>query len=165
MFQKEPILELRGSTSAPMVWFVSYLKTRNLIYKECIYHIIWVEDLKLESPTLGSVTVVNEFPKDLPKVPPQRKIKIKIDILPDTKPISIPPYRIAPDELKQLKEKLKGLYMGFTRPSVSLWGALIFFILKKDGSLKMCIDYYLLNKLTIKNKCPIHWIDDLFDQF
>ncbi|WMV43384.1 hypothetical protein MTR67_036769 [Solanum verrucosum] len=114
-------------------------------------------------------SVVNEFPEvfpeDLPGVPPEREINFGIDLLPDTQPISIPPYRMAPAELKELKEQLKDLLdKGFIRPSISPWGALVLFVKKKDGSLRMCIDYKQLNKVTIKNKYPIPRIDDLFDQ-
>ena len=83
----------------------------------------------------------------------------------DTNAISIPPYRMALDELKELKAQLKDLLdKGFIRPSISPWGALILFVKKKDGSLRMCIDYRQLIKVTIKNKYHLHRIDDLFDQ-
>ncbi|KAI3678202.1 hypothetical protein L6452_37487 [Arctium lappa] len=53
---------------------------------------------------------------------------------------------------------------GFIRPSTSPWGAHILFVKKKDGLMRMCIDYRELNKVTIKNKYHLPWIDDLFDQ-
>ncbi|GKC26871.1 putative reverse transcriptase domain-containing protein [Tanacetum coccineum] len=53
---------------------------------------------------------------------------------------------------------------GFIRPSTSPWGAPVLFVKKKDGSFRMCIDYWELNKLTIKNCSPLPRIDDLFDQ-
>jgi hypothetical protein len=53
---------------------------------------------------------------------------------------------------------------GFIRPSVSPWGAPVLFVKKKDGTMRMCIDYRELNKITIKNKYPLPCIDDLFDQ-
>ncbi|XP_070021989.1 uncharacterized protein [Nicotiana sylvestris] len=82
-----------------------------------------------------------------------------------TQPISILPYRIAPTELDKLREQLKDLFdKGFIRPSVSLWGAPVLFVKKKDVSLRMCVDYRQLNKVTIKNKYPLSRIDDLFDQ-
>ena len=56
------------------------------------------------------------------------------------------------------------LYKGFVRPSVSPWGAPVLFVKKKDGTLRLCIDYMELNKVTIKNKYPLPRIDDLFDQ-
>ena len=95
---------------------------------------------------------VDVFPEDLPGIPPEREIEFGIDLLPDTQPISIPPYRMAPAELKELKEQLKDLLeKGFIRPSISPWGAPVLFVRKKDGSLRMCIDYRQLNKVTVKN--------------
>ena len=46
------------------------------------------------------------FPEDLPGITPDREIDFGIDVLPDTHPIFIPPYRMAPAELKELKEQL-----------------------------------------------------------
>ena len=72
---------------------------------------------------------------------------------PGTKPISIPPYRMAPAELKELKDQIQDLFnKGFIRPSVSPWGAPVLFVRKKDGSMRMCINYRQLNKVTVKNK-------------
>ena len=76
----------------------------------------------------------------------------------------MPPYRMAPTKLKELNEQLKEfLEQGFIRPSTSPWGAPVLFVKKKDGSLRLCIDYRQLNKVTIKNKYPLPRIDDLFD--
>ena len=82
------------------------------------------------------------FPEDTPGVLPEREIDIGIGLLPDTQPIYIPPYRMSPAELKELKEQLKDLLdKVFIRPSISPSGTRMFFINKKDGSLRMCIDY------------------------
>lgn len=68
-------------------------------------------------------------------------------------------------ELQELKIQLQELLdLGFIRSSVSPWGAPVLFVKEKDGTLRMCIDYRELNKLTLKNKYPFPQIDDLFDQ-
>ena len=72
---------------------------------------------------------------------------------------------MAPTELKELKTQLQELLdLGFIRPSHMPWGAPVLFVKKKDGSMRMCIDYRELNKVTIKNKYLLPRIDDLFDQ-
>ena len=72
---------------------------------------------------------------------------------------------MAPAELRELKGQLQDLLdKGFIQPSMSPWGAPILFVKKKDGSLRMCIDYCQLNKVTVKNKYPLPKIDELFDQ-
>ena len=104
------------------------------------------------------------FPEDFPRLPPHREIEFVIELAPGTEPVSRAPYRMAPAELKELKVQLQELLdLGFIRPSFSPWGAPVLFVKKKDGSLRMCIDYREHNKLTIKNKYPLPRIDDLFD--
>ena len=75
------------------------------------------------------------------------------------------PHRMAPIELQELRVQLQELLdKGFIRPSTSPWGALVLFAKKKDKTLKLCIDYRQLNRVTIKNRYPLPRIDDLFDQ-
>ncbi|KAA0052060.1 retrotransposon protein, putative, Ty3-gypsy subclass [Cucumis melo var. makuwa] len=114
-------------------------------------------------------TVVREypdvFPDELPELPPPREIDFAIELEPNTTPISRAPYRMAPAELKELKVQLQELLdKGFIRPSVSPWGAPVLFVKKKDGSMRLCIDYRELNKVTVKNRYPLLRIDDLFDK-
>ncbi|KAK6145260.1 hypothetical protein DH2020_022080 [Rehmannia glutinosa] len=72
---------------------------------------------------------------------------------------------MVPKELQELKMQIQELLdLKFIRPSVSPWGAPVLFVKKKDGTLRMCIDYRELNRLTIKNKYPLPRIEDLFDQ-
>ena len=105
------------------------------------------------------------FPDELPGLPPHREFDFSIEVYPGTDPISVSPYRMAPLELKELKTQLDELLgRGFIRPSTSPWGAPVLFVKKKDGTLRLCIDYRKLNRVTVKNKYPLPRIDDLFDQ-
>ena len=108
---------------------------------------------------------IDVFPDELPRMPPDREIEFTIDLLLGTAPISKAPYRMAPRKLTELKGQLQELLdNGFTRSSVLPWGAPVLFVKKKDGSIRLCIDYRELNKVTIKNKYPLPRIDGLFDQ-
>ncbi|GJS13683.1 hypothetical protein Tco_0408155 [Tanacetum coccineum] len=90
---------------------------------------------------------------------------ISYRLVPGAAPVARAPYRLAPSEMKELADQLQELSdKGFIRPSSSPWGAPVLFVKKKDGSLRMCIDYRELNKLTVKNRYPLPRIDDLFDQ-
>jgi hypothetical protein len=103
------------------------------------------------------------FPEELPRMPPDREVKFVIDLLPGTAPISKRPYRMSVEELKELKKQLMEFdEAGYIPPSSSPWGAPVLFVLKKDGSQQMCVDYRSLNDVTIKYLLPR--IDDLFDQ-
>ena len=105
------------------------------------------------------------FSKDLPRLSPQREIEFSIELAPSTNLISIAPYRMAPLELRELKVQLQDLLdKGFIKPSISPCSALVLFVKKKDGSLRLYVDYRQPNKVTIKNKYLLPRIDDLFDQ-
>jgi hypothetical protein len=123
----------------------------------------------LEEKPLENIKVVCEyldvFPEELPGMPPDRDIEFSIELLPETAPISKRPYRMDVKDLVELKKQIEELLVkGFIRPSSSPWGAPVLFVNKKDGSRRMCVDYRSLNEVTIKNKYPLPWIEDLFDQ-
>ncbi|GJV51389.1 putative reverse transcriptase domain-containing protein [Tanacetum coccineum] len=128
-----------------------------------------LKSAKEDEPKLNDISVVREFedvfPEDLSGLPPQRQVEFRIDLVPGATPIAKSPYRLAPSEMQELSGQLQELQdKGFIRPSHSPWGAPVLFVKKKDGSLRMCIDYRELNKLTVKNRYPLPRIDDLFDQ-
>nr|GEV17316.1 hypothetical protein [Tanacetum cinerariifolium] len=106
-------------------------------------HVVTVKENKDKSKEkrLEDVPTVRDFlevfPEDLLRLPPIRQVEFQIDLIP---------------------------VKGFIRPSSSPWGAPVLFVKKKDGSLRMCIDYRELHKLTVKNRYPLPRINDLFDQ-
>nr|GEZ42308.1 putative reverse transcriptase domain-containing protein [Tanacetum cinerariifolium] len=109
-----------------------------------IFHVTTkeTEDKSKEKP-LEDVPIVQDYPEDLPGIPPTRQVEFQIDLVPGAAPVARAPYRLAPSEMKELSNQLKEL---------------------KEGSFRMCIDYWELNKLTVKNRYPLPRIDDLFDQ-
>jgi hypothetical protein len=95
------------------------------------------------------------FPKDLPGMPPERKVEFAIELIPGTVPISKRDYKVSGPELVELKKKIDELSeKGYIRPRTSPWAAYVLFVEKKDGTRSMCIDYRALNEVTIKNEYP-----------
>jgi hypothetical protein len=79
-------------------------------------------------------------------------------------PIYKGPYRMATQQFVKLKEHIKELQeKGYIYPSSFPWGAPMIFVLKKDSTQRLCVNYHILNEVTIKNKYPLPRIDDLFD--
>ncbi|GJR12367.1 putative reverse transcriptase domain-containing protein [Tanacetum coccineum] len=166
---RQPEFVYHGSSPLKSVKLISAMKARTLISHGCQGFLASVMDTSLESPNIENLSVVREFadvfPDELPGLPPAREIEFGIELIPGAEPISKAPYRMAPVELKELKEQLQEmLENGFIRPSVSPWGAPVLFVKKKDGSMRLCIDYRELNRITIRNRYPLPRIDDLFDQ-
>ena len=128
-----------------------------------------LSNLEIETKvSMCDLPVVREFlevfPEDISGLPPEREIEFSIDLVPGAGPISIAPYRMSPIELAELKKQLEELLdKQFVRPSVSPWGAPVLLVKKKDGTMRLCVDYRQLNKVTIKNKYPLPRIDDLMD--
>ncbi|KAK4395668.1 Transposon Tf2-12 polyprotein [Sesamum angolense] len=174
---KEVTVEVNGQMKTIIVGerkvipncLISAVTAFNLIKGGCEAYLTSVRDTTKVGLGVSDVPVVREFPyvfpEELPRLPPHREVDFEIDTIPGAAPISITPYRMAPLELRELKKQLEELLdKGFIRPSISPWGAPVLFVKKKDGSVRLCIDYRQLNRITIKNKYPLPRIDDLLDQ-
>jgi hypothetical protein len=123
--------------------------------------------LKGETATNALIEEFSDiFPDDLPHgLPPKRSIDLKIDLLTDTTPIKRPIYKLSEEELKVLKSQIDELLeKGFIRTSTSSWGSSVIFVPKKEGGLRMCIDYRALKKASIRNNYPLPRIDEVWDQ-
>ncbi|XP_070037233.1 uncharacterized protein [Nicotiana tomentosiformis] len=107
-----PRLEWRGTLGHSTSRVISYVKARHMVEKGCLAYLVYVSDSSAEVPSMYSVPVVREFPEvfpaDLPGVPPYKDIDFCIDLA-RAQPISIPPHRMDPPELKELKEQLQDL--------------------------------------------------------
>ena len=148
---------------------ISSATARTMVWKGCEAYLAYVLDTKKAEPSLSDVHTVYDypdvFPEELPELPPHREIDFAIDIVPGFTLAFITPYRMAPVELKELKLQLQELLeKGFIHLSASPWGALVLFVKKKDSTLRLCVRYRQLDKMTVKNKYLLPRIDDLFYQ-
>ena len=158
---------------------VTFQGDKHDVLPQTVYDSIWHRQLM---GWLASLTLVEELRQDLdlPRVfceyedgfsdelsgsPPHKDVDFVIELHLGTSPISMTPHRMVPVELQEVKVHIQELLdKGFIRPSTSPWGAPILFAKKKDKTLRLCIDYRQLNRVTIKNRYPLPRIDDLFDQ-
>ena len=137
---------------------ISSMRAKKLLASGCMGYLATVVNKSVEAKgNVEDVLIVRDFvdvfPEELPGLPPDREIQFKIKLLPGTAPISKAPYRMAPAELKELQAQLQDLLdKRFICPSHSPWGAPVLFVKKKDGTLRMCIDYRELNKVIVKNR-------------
>ena len=126
------------------------------------------DDQEEDHPTLAQLQAdySDLFKEHLPtELPPKRDVDHKIDIEPGVPPPCRQPYRMSPGELDELKKQLQDLIdNGLIRPSSSPYGAPVLFVKKKDGSMRLCVDYRALNKHTVKNRYPLPRIDELLDR-
>ena len=148
---------------------INAITASKMLRKRCQGYLEFVVDRRQEGTRLEDIPIVKEipdvFPDDISGLPPDREVEFTIDLIPGTEPISIPPYRMAPAELRELKAQLEELLSkGFIRLRISPWGAPVLFVKKKYGSLRLCIDYRQLNRVTIRNQYSLPRIDELFDQ-
>jgi hypothetical protein len=144
------------------------MKVKRCLRQGCRLYVVEAVNER-KGPSLDQYPVLSEFqdvfPNELPGLPPERELDFTIELKPGAEPISKTLYRMTAPELCELQMQLKELLdLGLIRPSVSPWGALVIFVKKKDGSLRLCIDYRDLNRATVKNRYPMPRIDDLFDQ-
>nr|AAX95140.1 retrotransposon protein, putative, Ty3-gypsy sub-class [Oryza sativa Japonica Group]ABA92431.1 retrotransposon protein, putative, Ty3-gypsy subclass [Oryza sativa Japonica Group] len=106
---------------------------------------------------LEDIPIVQEYPEvfleDLTTMPPKREIEFRIDLAPGTAPIYKRPYRMAANELAEVKKQVdEQLQKGYIRPSTSPWGAPVIFVEKKYKTKRMCVDYRALNELRIREE-------------
>ena len=103
---------------------ISAMAAQRMLRKGCQGYLAYVVGIKKEGILMDEIPVVREFPDvfpdDIAGLPPDREVEFTIDLIPGTEPISIPPYRMTPTELRELKAQLEELLSkGFIRPSIS----------------------------------------------
>jgi hypothetical protein len=163
-------ITLQGIRKPVSVRQISALQMRKYCRKGCpLYAVQVLKTTEGADPSPEDHPILREyrdvFPEEISGLPPRRDIDFSIELAPGAVPVSRTPYQMSMPELVELKLQLKEMMdKGYIRPSMSPWGAPVLFVKKKDGTLRLCIDYRQLNKVTIKNKYPLPRIDDLFDQ-
>ena len=147
---------------------ISAMAAQRMLRKGCQGYLAYVVETGKEGTLVYEIPVVREFLdvflNDIAGLPPDREVEFTIELIPGIEPVSIPPYSMAPVVLRELKAHVEELLSkGFIRPSISPWGVLIIILKKKDGSLRLSIDYRQLNIVTIRNQYPLPRIDELLD--
>ena len=167
---KRPEMVYYGISPSMTVSLVAAMRVQDLFQDGDVYLVTLSvsggatnDEVKVED-----IEVVQDFEDifaPLKELPPPRSNPFTITLEPEAKPIAKAPYRMAPAELAELKKQLEDLLeKGFIRSSSSPWGAPVLFVKKKDGSMRLCIDYRGINNITIKDKYPLPRIDELLDQ-
>lgn len=162
---KRPEMVYYGISPSMTVSLVAAMRVQDLFQDRDVYLVTLSvsggatnDEVKVED-----IEVVQDFEDifaPLKELPPPRSNPFTITLEPEAKPIAKAPYRMAPAELAELKKQLEDLLeKGFIRSSSSPWGAPVLFVKKKDGSMRLCIDYRGINNITIKDKYPLPRID------
>ncbi|XP_070681775.1 uncharacterized protein [Malus domestica] len=151
-----PEVTFVGEPSGEKNGVISAMKAKRLLSKGCQGYLALVVLNDNAPSSVEDVRVVRHFsdvfPNDLPGLPPDRDVEVVIDLLPSTNHISLTPYRMTPDKLRELKVKFQELVdKGFIQPSISPWGAPVLFVRKKDETLRLCIDYRQLNRIDLRS--------------
>ncbi|GKB65914.1 putative reverse transcriptase domain-containing protein [Tanacetum coccineum] len=132
-------LTVKSDKGMSRLKIISCIKASKYIERGCHLFLAHVTEKKPKEKRLEDVPVIRDFPEvfpdDLPRLPPPRQVEFLIDLVPEAAPIVRAPYRLASSEMKELSVQLQELLeKGFIHPGSSSWGALVFFVKKKDGT-------------------------------
>ena len=170
-----------GAAGAPITNIISALAAKRAVRKGCQSMLVIVKAAAeapaapagQPDPSLAASDTLNAllsefadvFPTEFPGLPPERPVPEAIPLQPGSRPTSRPMFRYSPRELAEIQRQVTELLEhDLIQPSTSPFGAPVLFVGKKDGGLRMCIDYRALNKITIRNQYPLPRIDDLLDR-
>jgi hypothetical protein len=138
--------KVQGIPRVVVIKEISTMQLKKYYRKGCqIFAAHMEEALKDKVPNLEDHAILEDFEdvfKEVPGLPPKRDIDFSINLMPGVAPVSKTPYIMSTPEIKELQMQLEELLKkGYIRPSVSPWGALVFFMKKKDGTLRLCINF------------------------
>jgi len=184
--------QLRASTSRPEILHASkarrLLRRRAFSFVVLVNEQLKVDNVRdefdvsslIDKPDLASISgqgsmlqtdvdnLTTEFSDVLREPPPGlprwRETISTIPTIEGAKPPYRAPFRLSPAERRELEKQIAHLLeMKYIQPSTSPYGAPVLFIPKPDGTLRMCLDYRMLNSITVKNRYPVPRVDDLLD--
>ncbi|CAI7743062.1 unnamed protein product [Closterium sp. NIES-53] len=169
-----------GATSSTAI--IKAVRVRQLVKCAARIFAVFLEEVEVEegngrSAAVGDKTTLpakvsallaefrDIFPDDLPPgLPPSRAVDHRIELEPGSRPVAKPQWRLSPAETEEMTQQVRHfLVQGFIQPSRSPWAAPILFAPKKDGGLRMYIDYRALNAATVKIRFPVPRLEDLLD--
>ncbi|XP_047267518.1 uncharacterized protein LOC124897941 [Capsicum annuum] len=164
-----PLIRVAQSgTRLSAMQLVKGFKKREPTFLAALMEIVDCQEAELVPSYVQRVLEENKdvMLEELPKrLPPRSKVDHEIELVPGAKPPAMTPYQMSPSELEELRKQLKELLKSdHIRPSKAPFRAPVLFQKKKGGTLRLCIDYHALNKVTVKNKYLIPLIADLFDR-
>ena len=168
-----------NQTSSARVGLIAYTELSQLQQEGCqvFVGVVRLTTSSSEVDTfVGAIEAVSSLPTrpvllefkvvfDPAGKPQYQDIKMKIALVENAEPPKHGVRRMSGPELEEIKAQLQDhLEKGWIRPSSSDFGAPVLFVRKKDGSLRMCIDYRSLNKLTVKDRYPLPHLEELLDR-
>jgi hypothetical protein len=167
--EEDNLRKLQGIPRVVNIREVPALQLNKSYRKGCQFFFMQMEETpKDKLSNIENCAVLREFKDvfmEILGLPPKRDIHFSINLIPGAAPVSKTPYMMSTPGMKELQMQLEELTnKGYICPSVSPWGAPLLFLKKKDGTLRLCIYFKQLNKVTMKNKYPLSRIDYLFDQ-
>jgi hypothetical protein len=138
--------KVKGIPRAVMIREISSMQLKKCYRKGCQIFSSHMEEAPKDKVSNIEDHVVLEYFEDVfkevPRIPPKRDIDFSINLKPGASLVSKNPYRMSTPELNELQMQLEELLKkGYIRPSVSPWGASVLFVKKKDGTLRLCIDF------------------------
>lgn len=134
-----------------------------------LFHIAKADSAQSDSVVIPAVQAIVDQFKHLfaepTSLPPRRDCDHRIPLIPGAQPVAVRPYRYSPTLKSEMETQVSDmLQAGLIQPSSSAFSSLVLLVRKKDGTWRFCVNYRLLNSLTVKSKFPIPVIDELLDE-
>ena len=190
--KSHPLSDLSDSNPSPDINLMSHLQAKRMLKKQPRSFLVMVnqvtegeEEVKSQEQMFDEqidkhigganphkvkqllLKYKHVFPKEFHylSLPPEREVSHTIPLVPGAQPVFRPMFRYSPRELAEIEAQVKELLrLGLIEPCNSPWGAPVLFVPKKNGKLRMCVDWRMLNSKTLRSAFPLSGVDDLLDK-